>query len=271
MSQEAPQVPITKRQVVYRMPGMDAVAVRRDVVYRTTGAGTLAMDVYLPPDAQRGAPPPAVVLVAGFPDDGMQRVVGCRFREMGSTVSWARLVAASGMAAIAYVNRDPAADARALLDTLRRDGATLGIDGERIGLWASSGNVPLALWLLMEERSPALACAALLYGYTLDLEGEAAVADAAKTYGFANPAAGRTLADLPRDLPLLLARAGADEIPGLNATLDRFARAALARDLPLTLVNHPGAPHAFDLSDDSAASRRVVQQVLSWLRQRLCS
>lgn len=36
----------------------------------------------------------------------------------------------------------------------------------------------------------------------------------------------------------------------MNDALDRFAAAALSKDWPLTLVNHKGANHAFELSDD---------------------
>ena len=54
-----------------------------------------------------------------------------------------------------------------------------------------------------------------------------------------------------------------------NASLDAFVAAALARDLPLTLVNQAGAPHAFDLVYDSEASRATIREVLRFLRDRL--
>ena len=44
---------------------------------------------------------------------------------------------------------------------------------------------------------------------------------------------------------------------------------ALANDLPLTVVNHPEAPHAFDLFDDSERSRIVVRQMLNFLQLHL--
>ena len=69
----------------------------------------------------------------------------------------------------------------------------------------------------------------------------------------------------PRDLPLFIARAGKDEMPGLNDSIDRFVAGALARNLPLTLVNHPTAPHAFDLVDDSEATREVIRRILAFL------
>ena len=60
-------------------------------------------------------------------------------------------MAASGLVAIAYTNREPAADLHTLLDYVRQNSESLGIDETRIGLWSSSGNVPLALSVLIHE------------------------------------------------------------------------------------------------------------------------
>jgi len=269
MSQETQRHEITRKTVVYRMPGVEAVTVRRGMTYRATEAGPLGMDVYLPPDSKSGAARPAVVFVLGFSDVGAQKILGCPFREMESYVSWARLVAGSGLVAVTYTNREPAVDLRALLQYVRRNAESLGIDENRIGMWACSGNVPLALSLLMQEGREPLRCAALLYGYTLDLDGSTGVAEAARSRGFVNPCAGKSLDDLAADVPLFIARAGADEMPGLNETLDRFVVQALGLNLPLTLVNHATGPHAFDLFHDSETSREIIRQVLAFLRCHL--
>jgi hypothetical protein len=142
---------IANRAVVYRMPGMDGVIIRRDVAYRTTDTGALTMDIYYPPDAKSGARMPAVIFVIGFSDLGAERLMGCKFKEMESYISWGKLAAASGLAAITYTTTEPGTDIRAVLSHIRRNAASLGIDGNRIGLWACSGNVPLALSMLMQE------------------------------------------------------------------------------------------------------------------------
>ena len=58
-------------------------------------------------------------------------------------------------------------------------------------------------------------------------------------------------------------------MPGLNQALDDFVLKALTRNLPVTLVNHPGGPHAFDLFDDTRTSRDIVKQVLAFLQFHL--
>jgi hypothetical protein len=269
MSQEEPQNEISTQRVVYQMPGVDAVTTRPDVVFGSRDGDALTLDLYYPPHKPLGEPLPAVVLVAGYPDLGVHRILGCRFKEMGATVSWARLMAASGLAAIAYANREPQADVQTLLRYVRANGASLGIDDRRIGLWASSGNVPLALSLLSLDAEHAAKCAVLCYGYMLDLEGRTGVAEAAKKWGFVNPCAGKSVADFRNDVPLFLARAGNDVMPGLNEALDRFVASALERDLPMTLVNYRSAPHAFDLFSDTEASRELIRQILAFLRFHL--
>jgi hypothetical protein len=267
MSQETRQDEISKKRVVYQLPGMDSVPIRRDVEYRKTRAGALTMDLYYPFDLKSEARAPAVVIVAGYPDPGFEAMVGCKFKEMGSSVSWGQLMAASGLVAITYTNIEPAADLYALLDYVRHNAESLGLDETGIGLWASSGNVPLALSALMQETL--MKCAVLCYGYTLDLEGATGVAEVAGRFGFVNPCAGRGVDDLPNHVPLFIARAGRDELPHLNETLDRFLYKALAGNLPITFANHAAAPHAFDLLHDSQESREIIRQILAFMKFHL--
>lgn len=269
MNQETSRDHISKRRVVYTMPGVDAVTVRRDEEYRTTDAEALTMDLYYPPGHKRGARLPAVVFVTGFPDAGAKRMLGCALKEMGSYVSWAQLAAVSGLVAITYTNRDPAADARAMLQYVKEHAASVDVDEHRIGVWACSGNVPTALSLLMQDAKHYPQCAVLCYGYMLDREGATCVADAAKQWGFANPTAGKSVADLQRDVPLFLARAGRDQMPCLNETLDRCVAQMLSDNLPITLANHSEGQHAFDIVDDTPTSREIIKRILSFLQFHL--
>jgi hypothetical protein len=264
-----PQDHISKRRVVYSIVGAAAPTVRRDHPYRVVDERALTMDVYYPPESTSGARHAAILFVTGLSDSGAERIVGCKLKEMGSYISWAELAAASGLVAITYANADPAADAHEVLACVRRQAPVLGIDENRIGLWACSGNVPTALSLLMQDPHDHLKCAVLCYGYMLDVNGFTGVADAARQFGFVNPCAGTSVADLPGDVPLFIARAGLDQMPGLNQALDHFVLSALTCNLPITLVNHSTAPHAFDLFHDSEISREIIRRILRFMQCHL--
>ena len=269
MSQDPQADAVAKKRVVYTMPGTDAVTVRRDEPYLGADGGALPMDLYYPPDSTSGAPTPAVIFVTGYPDAGARQRLGRPLKEMGSYVSWAELAAASGLAAVTYTNSDPATDVHAVLRHLRQNAASLGIDENRLGIWACSGNAPNALSVVMQDAHEYLKCAVLCYALTLDLDGSTGIADAASHWGFANPCGGKSVDDLPRDVPLFIARAGQDQMPGLNSALDRFLAKAVACNLPVTFVNHSEAPHAFDLFHDSDTSREIIRGLLGFMRFHL--
>ena len=266
MSQNAVEVPVWKRRLVYTMPGAEAVTVRQDIQFTAADGGALPLDLYLPPGATGDARLPATIIAAGYCHARTPKVFPCAFKEVEFVVSWARLLAASGIAAVTYSNREPAGDLHALVGHLRRNSATLGIDESRIGVWAGSGNVPVALSLLMKDAVPSLKCAVLCYGFMLDLDGATAVAATAAMYQYANPCAGRTIDDVAREVPMFIARAGQDQFQGLNDSIDRFVAKGLAANLPLTVVNHAQGPHAFDMYHDSDETRAIIEQILAFAR-----
>ena len=260
MDQKPAASDLLARRVLYNLPGMDAVRVRRDVAYTLAADVELTMDVYYPPGRNASDRTPAVVLVSGFPG---------AVKRIGSFVSWAELMAASGLVAITCATKEPLTDMQAVLGYVREHAASLGVDGDRMGLWACSGHVPNALSMLARPERGYLKCAAFCYGFMLDLDRSTAVADAAKQYGFANPGSSRTFEDLPRDTPLFMVRAGRDEFPGLNSALDAFLAQAVRDNRPVTFVNHATGPHAFDIVDDSPATRDVIGQILAFMKSHL--
>ena len=181
----------------------------------------------------------AVVIAAGYPGN---------FKAMASNQSWAERIADAGMTAIAYSDRDPVRDFLTVLG---------GIEARRIAVWSCSGNVPVALQALTRRSPVRIACAAFLYPYTID------VAEAAAQFRFADPAV--TSDEIDASIPLFIARAGRDEMPGLNDRLDAFVQQALARNTPLTLVNYADAPHAFDVSGGRSETAEVIDAVLRFL------
>lgn len=257
---------IQQQRVVYMVPEMDRVTVRSET-YRVSDTGALALDLYYSPETD-AAPKPAAILVTGFSDAGAVRMFGAAFKDTGAFVSWARLIAASGMVGITYTNHEPR-DVHDVLEHVRQNAASLGIDADRIGVWACSGHGPKALSVLIEHGAARVRCACLLYPYTMDLNGAAGVAAAAAQFRFVTPAAEKSIDDLPLDAPMAIVRAGRDVMPGLNEALDAFVAASLARNLPLTLVNHPSGQHAFDLSEDSPMSHAAIRQALAFLRSHL--
>lgn len=218
---------LLRKSVVLELPGMADVPVEHGEHF----------DLYRPPgdDWRR----PAVVFANGFPDPAGKLL------QLPAFTSWARLVAAAGLVGVLY---------RGELDTAVRALARHpAVDPERIALVASSGHVPAALAQLARGG---ISRAALLWGYM----GGEPTAQAAARFGFSNPPHG----ELPA-IPLLVVRAGADEMPGLNISLDQFVAHALAHDLPLTVINYPGAPHACDLASDTDATRDVLRAVIAFL------
>jgi hypothetical protein len=67
MSEEKPE--ISKRTVAYQMPGMDDVVIRQDLEYSAARPNKFTMDLYDPPIQPQGTRLPAVIIVAGYPDD----------------------------------------------------------------------------------------------------------------------------------------------------------------------------------------------------------
>jgi acetyl esterase/lipase len=269
MSAQTPRHEITMKKLVLDLAGTEGVTVRRDVEYGMTDSGPLVMDLYYPPAAASGSRLPAVVIVGGYPDVGVPMVLGCTFREMEFCIGWARLIAQHGMVAIVGTSQHPATDAETMIRYARQHAAPLGIDEQRIGLYAASGAGPNALSLLMSDAGKDLKCAVLSNVYTLDVDGSTGVAQAAAQFRFVNPAARKTIGELPQNVPMFLVRSGRDEMPSLNEALDRFVGHALARNLPITVVNHAAAPHAFDVFHDSDASREIIRQWLAFLRFHL--
>ncbi len=266
MSDTDSRHPLAQKPVVHRRPGMELVRVQRDMVYSKSRGGHLALDVYHPAPSVSGSAPPVVVFVSGLPDVGVSSRLGCLFKDVEMFVSLARLAATSGMAAVTYTTRQPDVDIDDVFDYLDAN-ASLQIDTARVGLWAVSAHVPVALSALM-RRPRRFRAAVLSNGYTLDLDGNT-VADTFRSLGLVAACEGRSTEQLPADVPLFIARSGQDEMTGLNSTLERFVEAVIARNLPVTFSNHPTAPHAFEVNDDSKLSRVIIEQMLEFMQHHL--
>jgi acetyl esterase/lipase len=260
---------MVRMRIVFSVPGMDAVTARRDLVYKTADDGQpLHMDVYSPPGPPR--PRPAVIFVHGGP------IPRTGAKNMGVFVSYGELLAASGFVAVTFDHRflaparltDAGGDVSDLIAHVRTDADSLGVDPERLALWAFSGGGPFLVAPLRER--PAWLRAVVAYYALLDLQQPAPGADSGisaelrRTFS-AIDALGDDARNAP---PLLVARAGLDN-PWLNGGIDRFIQAALAKGATLDLLNHPDGRHGFDILDDDDRSQQVIHHTLEFLRENL--
>lgn len=240
----------------------DEVRVTRDLVFAGSTGAQLAFDVYAPRVVEGTLP--AIVIVTGYRDPGFAAAFGARFKDMEWTRGWASLFAAAGIVAFTYTNENVVDDLERVLQTIRTRAAEWRADPERIGIFAVSGHVPVALRAMFADFPFEPRCAIFAYGYMLDLDGATTTADAAKIFRFQNPCEGRSMANYRDDVPLLVARAANDEMPGLNTTIDSFAAAAVERGAALTLVNIPRAPHAFDVVFDHPQTPMTIDLILQF-------
>lgn len=231
--------------VVVTLPGIDQVRVVRDVTYKHAGGRTLQMDVTYPADAPPGSPARGVVVFVNGVGDrpGAQKV-----REWGQYRSWPKLVAASGFIGVVFDARNGdetqlAEDVRDAFAFIRDKGPGMGMDVARVAAWACSANVRAAVALLMPASAPPVKSAVFYYGH-----GDTTTVRA--------------------DLPVLLVRAGKDR-PQQNEAIDRLAAQAAAANAPWTVMNLPGAHHAFDVLDETEESRGAVRRTLAFLHATL--
>jgi len=258
-----------KLRIVYTVPGMDRVSVKRDLVYKTVGDTRLWMDVYSP--AGTTSRLPAVILVHGGPVPA-----GASFKNTGVFKSYGELLAASGITAVAFGHRftEPAAARRASEDVqdlvrhVRAQAEVLGIDKDRLAVWAFSAGGPFLSPFL--EEPPPYVRGLISYYAILDLEAlpiEALPGVDAETRRELSPLRhlSSSTAALP---PMLIARAGRDNT-AFNDSIDRFVQQALAKNVSLDFLNHPTGPHAFDILDDSPRSREIIARTVQFLRTHL--
>jgi acetyl esterase/lipase len=263
------------RPVVYRLPDMDRVRVILNLKYSPLDNPYLLMDVYIPPDLKPHERRPVVVFIHG--GAGPEH----RPKDWGMFQSWGRLVAAAGMVAAMFTHRfspppnllliEAASDLSAALQFLRSNAESFQADGDRVGVcaWSSGGEL---LTPLLRERPAIVRCLVAFYAL-LDVQQYAPPGNAeALKYLKAFSA----IAALPDDastlMPMLVIRAGRDEIPTLNDALDRFVSRALATNAPITVTNYPAGGHGFDSFDSKGneeCSKQIVRSSIEFMRTHL--
>jgi dienelactone hydrolase len=239
--------------------------------YRSPGGQECRYDAYLP-EPMPDHPPPTVVLVHG---DGPPEFL-TEPRLWGQYRSWGALIAANGLAAIAFDHgssegrtriKPVVAEILALLEAAERDGEQLGIDTTRMCVWSGSAGVPFGFVAALDH--PSVRCQVAFYG-PMDLRtddtrtsAEASVADLAEYSPIIHLE--RRRGAIP---PLFIAKAGLDR-PGINDSIDAFVTRAAELGASVELEAHPDGRHAFDILDDDDRSREVVDASVEFMRSHL--
>jgi acetyl esterase/lipase len=262
---------MVNRPVVYKVPGMDQVKVRKDLVYKQTDDPNLRMDVYAPPGLAAGEKRPAVIFIHGGAPTQY------RPKEWGVFQSWGRLVAASGMVGVTFTYRqgypktvtlDSASDVADAIAYVRANAEGLGIDKDRLCLVAYSGGGPM-LSPFLHGAPESVRCAVGFYVFLDIRQAEAfRTSETAETLRHFSPIV-QISEGTGRLTPLFLAQGGKDEIPTLRDSVDRFVAEALVRGVPLVLMNHPEAPHAFDNQLDDDRTREIVRGAVEFMKWHL--
>ena len=262
---------IYKMRIVYTVPGMEAVTAHRDLVYRADGQTELKMDVYCPAGLGEGSRAPVVMLVHGGPIS-----MSMRSKDWGVFVSYGELLSASGLVAVTFNHRfyspahlhEAASDVACAIDYVRANADLLRVDRDRVGVWVFSGGGAFLSPIMRD--APAFVRCLVSYYAILDLqvappghEGDLSE----ETRKEFSPLYHLTM-NASKIPPIFIARAGLDN-PWLNATVDRFVQEAIARNAALELITHPAGHHGFDILDDDARSRAIIQRTLLFLKTYL--
>lgn len=217
------------------VPAPSAYTVTRDLAYTKAGAEDVLLDVYRPTAASDEARPVLVFVNTRH---------GTVQRTHGIYTGWAAAATARGFVAILPDGApDFAQGFDALLAYLRAHAASLGVDPDRVAVYAASGNAFTAFPVLQDPKRTGVHAVVLYYG------------------GSAPPA-------FRPDLPVLVVRAGLDR-PALNRDVDALIAAGLAANAPLEVLNFAGGRHAFEMLDDNDVTRTAIDRTLEFVSTAL--
>jgi acetyl esterase/lipase len=263
---------IVNAPLVLTKPGTERVKVTTDLRYHpAVDDANLLMDVYSPLDAKPGERRPVLMFVHG--GAGSES----RPKDWGIYKGWGRLAAASGLVGVTFSHRldfpkpllaESGADVAAAIDYVRTNAAKLGADPDRICLAAYSAGGPL-LTIGLDEKRPHIRCLIAVYAF-LDVQQSSLhrdnePAERVKQYSMIEHLGEKRA----KEIPMLVARAGLDEIPTMNDSIDRFITRAIRENANVTVMNHPAGVHGFDNQNDDDRSREIMEFLLAFARRHL--
>jgi acetyl esterase/lipase len=261
---------LAPKRIVYTTAGMERVRVRKNLTYKQVAGAELKMDVYAPAGARPGARRPAVIFIHGGRIPPNLRTTP---KDWGAFISYGQLVAAAGFVGVTFNHRfyaweslaDSQSDVSDVVNYVRSHAEALGVDKDRIILWAvSAGGIFLSQTL--RDVPPYVRCLVGFYA-ELDLQNLRQAAPAAVTDATLREFSpvyhlSKNKKNTP---PIFIARAGLDDAD-LNSGLDRFVQMALANNLTVEVMNHREGHHGFDVDDDNERSREIIKRALEFIK-----
>jgi acetyl esterase/lipase len=258
--------------VVYKVPGMDRVKVVENLKYTKTDNPNVLMDVYLPPDLAKAEKRPAVIFIHGGAKTEYTP------KDWGVYTTWGRLIAASGFVGVAFTHRleypnksleNAAQDVTAAINYVRANADKYNIDKDRICLIAYSAGGPI-LSLAMRGDMPYVRCLVGFYAFMDIQQSDYQKAETPETVKAFSPIT-YLQKDASKIPPMFIGRAGRDEVPTMDDSIDRFVNEALAKNIALTLMNHPQGVHGFDNQNDDERSREIIRSAIAFIQIHLNS
>ena len=256
--------------VVYKVPGMDKVKVVQNLKYTKTDDPNLLMDFYLPWDATPREKHPVIIFIHGGAKTEYTP------KDWGVFTTWGRLAAASGFVGVTFTHRLQypekslelaAQDVRAAIDYARANADKYKGDKDRIALISFSAGGPM-LSLAMRGDTPFVRCLLGFYSFMDIRQSDFRKTENAETVERFSPITylEKGGSKIP---PIFIARAGRDEVPTMDDSIDRFIAEALSRNISLNFANHPQGVHGFDNQNNDDRSREIIRGALEFMKVHL--
>jgi hypothetical protein len=228
--------------IVYTTPEMDQVKISR-ACYKTMEGSKetkerLFVDVYYPPEFNFEKKLPAVVLFS----DHRNMI------DESPCVSWAQLIAASGLVAVAYQGTvECEQDFVDLAHYLKKRNSFLRVNSRKIGVLASMAgiaNFAATISTRNEDIPLQIRCAVCRSGRVPEPS------------------------EFQPDFPVLLLNAGQGH-EGYRESVERFAAQAGELGIDCEILDYVEGVHKFDVRQDTPRSREIVRQAIAFYQREL--
>ncbi|MDQ3063542.1 MAG: alpha/beta hydrolase [Acidobacteriota bacterium] len=256
--------------VVYKVAGIDKVKVVENLKYTATSDPNILMDLYLPPSLSKTEKRPVVIFIHGGAKPEYTP------KDWGIYTSWGRIIAASGLVGVTFTHRleypnksleNAAQDVTDAIKYVRANADKYNIDKDRICLISFSAGGPM-LTLPMRGEMPYVKCVVGFYAFMDVRQSDYQKNESAETLKTFS-----AITYLEKDAgklpPMFIARAGRDEVPTINDSIDRFTKEAIAKNITLNFANHPNGIHGFDNQNNDERSREIIREAIEFIKIHL--